>query len=73
MIRRERQEQADNFVNSRRVLRPDEYLPVRPGIASQVEALSREWWRQAASNDAAIAANDAGSESFAPEPGLDSD
>ncbi len=38
MIRRERQEQADNFVNPRRVLRPDEYLPVRPGIASQVEA-----------------------------------
>ncbi|MCG3186269.1 MAG: hypothetical protein IOMNBAOH_00824 [Rhodocyclaceae bacterium] len=73
MIRRERQEQADNFVNSRRALRPDEYLPVRPGIASQVEALSREWWRQAASNDAAIAANDERSDASPFEPELDSD
>lgn len=73
MIRRERQEQADNFVNSRRALRPDEYLPVRPGMATQVEALSREWWRQTASNDVAIAANDERSENFSPEPDLDSD
>lgn len=73
MIRRERQEQADNFVNLRRALRPDEHLPVRPGIATQVEALSREWWRQAASNDVAIAANDEHSENLALEPDLDLD